>query len=104
MLPHEHKFSNLELLVYHRLCAIRKPEVEYRFHPIRKWRFDFAYPQEKIAIECEGAVWNRGRHTRGGGFINDCEKYNEATIMGWRVLRYSRQTIDQITDDLKGLL
>jgi len=60
---------------------------EYRFHEKRNWRFDFAWPQQKVAIEIEGGVRGQGRHTRPQGFINDCEKYNEATLLGWLVLR-----------------
>lgn len=74
---------------------------EYRFHPDRKWRFDFAFPDLKIAIECEGAVYSRGRHTRGSGYIADTEKYNEAAILGWIVLRYTYQTLNRICPDLK---
>lgn len=62
---------------------------EYKFHPTRKWRFDYADPVNKVAIEISGAVWRRGRHQRGGGFIKDIEKYNEATIRGWRLLQYA---------------
>lgn len=64
------------------------PEREYHFHPERKWRFDFAFPEEKIAIEIEGGIFSGGAHTRGGKFIKDAEKYNSAAVMGWRVLRY----------------
>lgn len=60
---------------------------EYRFHDKRKWRFDFAIPEHKIAIEVEGGVWTGGRHTSPKGFLGDMEKYNTATVMGWRVLR-----------------
>ena len=60
---------------------------EYKFHPTRRWLFDYAIIEHKIAIECEGGVWTRGRHTRGAGFIGDMEKYNTATLMGWKVLR-----------------
>lgn len=81
------------------------PETEYKFCPDRKWRFDYAYPKLMIAIEQEGGAWSRGRHTRGRGFINDLEKYNRATVMGWRILRY---TPDQMTgnaiDDLHNIL
>ncbi len=64
-----------------------KLETEFRFHPDRRWRFDFAHPQTRTAIEIEGGVWNGGRHTRGKGYISDCEKYNTATLAGWRVFR-----------------
>lgn len=61
---------------------------EYRFHPMRKWRFDFALPERMIAIECEGGIWSGGRHTRGSGAIGDMSKYNEAAKLGWFVFRF----------------
>jgi very-short-patch-repair endonuclease len=60
---------------------------EFKFHPVRKWRFDYAIPEHKIALEVEGGVWSGGRHTRPQGFLGDIEKYNTATLMGWRVFR-----------------
>ncbi len=69
------------------------PVTEYRFHESRRWRFDYAYPDAKVAMEVEGGVWVGGRHVRGGGYINDCEKYNEAQILGWKVLRFSHSQI-----------
>jgi very-short-patch-repair endonuclease len=60
---------------------------EYKFHEKRKWRFDYANLEHKIAIEIEGGAYTNGRHTRGTGFINDMEKYNEAAILGWVVFR-----------------
>ena len=60
---------------------------EYKFHPERRWRFDYAVPAYKIALEVEGGVWMQGRHTRPQGFLGDIEKYNTATLMGWRVFR-----------------
>lgn len=60
---------------------------EYRFHPPRMWRFDYAIPSHRIAIEVEGGVWTNGRHIRGTGFLNDMEKYNQAVLDGWRLLR-----------------
>ena len=62
--------------------------MEHRFAaPSRQWRLDFAWPDRKVAIEIEGGVWSRGRHVRPKGFIDDCEKYNAATLNGWRVYR-----------------
>lgn len=71
------------------------PEKEYRFHRTRKWRFDYAYPEEKVAIEVEGGVWTGGRHIRSTGFLKDMEKYNEAGLLGWRIFRI---TPGMITD------
>ena len=66
------------------------PERELLFHPERKWRFDFAYPTIKIAVEVEGStLYGRSRHSKGEGFENDCRKYNFATLLGWRVFRFS---------------
>ncbi len=61
---------------------------EFKFHPDRRWRADFAIPSEKLLIEIDGGVWSGGRHTRGAGFIGDCEKLNAAAVLGYRVLRY----------------
>jgi hypothetical protein len=66
---------------------------EYQFHPTRKWRFDYAIVEHFIAIEVEGGVWAGGRHTRGKGFINDIEKYNTATSIGWRLFRVTPQQL-----------
>lgn len=60
---------------------------EYRFHPSRKWRFDYACPEKKIAVEVEGGSWCGGRHTSGAGFNKDREKYGTGTLMGWRIFR-----------------
>lgn len=66
-------------------------QTEFRFHSERRWRFDYANPKHMIAIETEGGAYSFGRHTRGTGFIKDMEKYNSATVIGWRVLRYTPQ-------------
>lgn len=65
------------------------PEPEYRFHPTRKWRFDFAWPDLKLALEVEGGTWAGGRHTRGAGYERDCEKYSHAAALGWKVMRFT---------------
>ena len=64
---------------------------EYRFHETRKWRFDYALPSYKIAIEIDGGVWTLGRHNRPKGYINDLEKFNEAAALGWLILKFTPQ-------------
>lgn len=83
----------LELLAQIRLCGLPEPEMEYRFHSVRKWRFDFCWTDRMIAVEVEGGTWAGGRHTRPQGFEKDSEKYNEATWLGWRVYRYTGKAI-----------
>lgn len=63
------------------------PIKEYKFHPTRKWKIDWAWPNHLIALEVEGAIWTQGRHTRGSGFLKDMEKYNELAVLGWRLIR-----------------
>src|SRR5260363_285461 len=60
-----------------------------RVDAARRWQFVFAWPNWKIAGECEGGMWTQGRHTRALGFEADCSKYNAATVQGWRVLRFT---------------
>lgn len=66
---------------------------EHRFAPPRRWRFDFAHPGTRVAIELEGGVWSGGRHTRGGGFSADCAKYNAAALAGWTVFRLTAEML-----------
>lgn len=75
---------------------------EFQFHPSRKWRFDYALPSLKIAVEVEGGVFTNGRHVKPLGFLGDMEKYNAAAILGWLLIRttpearFSPRTLDTI--------
>ena len=84
------------------------PVREYRFHPIRKWRFDIAWPSLKLAVELHGAVFAAGRHTRGIGLTNDCEKMNSAIFLGWSVLVYTSLDLQrkpvQVVEEIEALL
>jgi hypothetical protein len=68
---------------------------EYRFHPIRKWRFDWCFPSGKIALEYEGIFSRKSRHTTKAGYSGDCEKYNHAALLGWRVFRFTAPMLEQ---------
>jgi len=67
---------------------------EHTFLKGRRFRFDFAWPQHMIAVEIEGGTWTQGRHVTGTGFAKDCEKYNLATLSGWRVYRFTTQMVE----------
>ena len=67
---------------------------EHRFHPIRRWRFDYSVPIAKIAVEYDGhggfvKAGGVSRHGSITGMTGDCEKYNHARIQGWNVLRFT---------------
>ena len=93
-----------EFLLRIKAAGLPMPEREWKFHPTRKWRFDFSWPHKKIAAECEGGIYSGGRHTRGSGFIADCQKYNAAALLGWTVLRYPKCLIREAINDIRGLL
>lgn len=88
----QHEFNRLEIVK------------EYKFHPVRRWRFDYAIPALKIAVEVDGAVWVGGRHNRPAGYIADMEKLNTAASMGWLVIRvttddrFCMKTLEMIKD------
>ncbi len=88
--------SALEEAMYLHLRAhkmIDGLEREFRFDPKRRWRFDFAWPARLLALEVEGGIWTSGRHTSAVGWLADAEKYNRATILGWRVLRVATNQV-----------
>ena len=67
---------------------------EFTFCPGRKWRFDFAWPDLKIAVEIEGMTYTGvGYHQNPEDYAKDCEKYGNATLLGWKVFRFTRKQI-----------
>jgi len=98
---HKEKAMNRRLCVYKQsIELIFKslgvfPKREYCFHPVRKWRLDWAFPEIKLAIEYEGMAFHGGksRHTAISGFTGDCEKYNELALAGWMLLRFNAKHV-----------
>lgn len=77
---------------------------EHRFHPERKWRFDFAVPDHKIGIEYEGINSEKSRHTTLTGYTGDAEKYNAAQALGWRVLRFTAKNYKKVISELRKMI
>ncbi len=79
---------------------------EHRFHPVRRWRLDFAHLKHKIAVEIEGGIFAKARlgHTTGIGYKKNMEKYNEAAILGWRVLRYMPEQTGEMVRDVERMV
>ena len=82
-----------KLALHIRAWGLPEPEREYRFHPTRRWRFDFAWPTFMVAAEVEGVSPAGGRHQHIAGFEADAEKYNAATLAGWKVLRFTQSGV-----------
>lgn len=66
---------------------------EFYFSNKRKWRVDFCWPDQRLAVEIEGGSWTGGRHTRGKGFQGDMEKYNSLAMMHFCLLRFTPQQV-----------
>jgi very-short-patch-repair endonuclease len=71
------------------------PEREHKFHPERRWRFDFAWPQIGLAIEIQGGTFVGGRHSRGPAQHSEYDKHNAAVALGWRVLTFDAKHLSK---------
>lgn len=70
-------------------AASPRPERQFKFHPSRKWRLDFAWPLYRLAVEIDGGIFVGGGHNRGMQFAGDADKQNALVLMGWRLLRFT---------------
>lgn len=76
-----------------RAAGLPEPIAEFRFAPPRKWRFDWALVDQKLAIEVQGGLFVQGRHSRGAALLKEHEKLNTAASLGWRVFFVTPQTL-----------
>lgn len=86
-----------------RECYGNGLRVEYRFCPTRRFRADYFIPRLNLLVEYEGVFGGKSRHTNVCGYSADCEKYNLATVLGYRVLRYTAKNYAQVQGDLDEL-
>lgn len=93
--PRQKKVSKWEELLARQIAADKLPAPvrEYRFHAGRRWRLDFVWLEQALAVEVEGGIFSGGRHTRGAGFAADSDKYNAAVLLGWRLLRFTDRQV-----------
>lgn len=86
-----------KLVILHTLQTLFGPErveTEFRFHPVRRWRFDYAVPEIRLAVEYNGhggfvRAGGVSRHGSIIGMTGDAEKLNAAVGCGWRVLQFT---------------
>lgn len=69
-------------------------ETEVALIPNRRFRFDYAHPQSRVAIEINGGIWSIGKHSTGKGLMRDYEKLNLAQALGWVVFQLSGDMIN----------
>lgn len=82
--------------------GIPQPALEFRFHPERRWEFDFAWPDQKVALEVDGGIWIYGRHNRGAQIKKSWEKENEANCCAWHI--YKCEPKELCTREIANLL
>jgi hypothetical protein len=88
--------SELEMVLANRLQHAGLPMgvTQHRFVPGRQFRWDRCWPDRLVAVECQGAVWANGAHSRGSGVQRDCLKFSLGAALGWRVLPITREMIE----------
>jgi hypothetical protein len=87
-----------------RAAGLPEPVPEYRWHPVRKFRADYAFPLHRVLIEIDGGLFINGGHSRGAARMHDMAKDRAATLLGWRTLRYAPTELTAIISDLRILL
>ena len=98
------KAEMLDVIRGHSIWMLTEYCTEYKFCSDRKFKFDFALPEKLIAIEYEGLMSEKSGHTTVTGYTSNCEKYNLATCLGWRMLRYTALNYKDLENDLRKLL
>lgn len=84
-------------LLHLKFAGLPEPACEYQFHESRKWRFDYAFIEKKVAVEYQGLAWkNEGAsgHQSIAGLMNDCEKFTEASLAGWTLILITAESVN----------
>jgi very-short-patch-repair endonuclease len=76
------------------MVGLAEPQREVQAIPGRRFRWDFCWPQFRLAADVQGGTFTYGRHSRPLGYHSDCEKGNLATLAGWRVLHFDRMMVE----------
>lgn len=94
-----------------RAAGVPEPEPEYLFHPVRKWRLDYAWPLHSIAVEIDGGIWRGYGKAKAGGahshplnIERDIERHNALMLFGWRYLRYQSDELFLAVEGVRELL
>ncbi len=80
------KYNPQVVTAFFKQHGLSEPVYEFRFHSVRRWRFDLCWPDKMVALEVQGGIFSNGRHTRGAALLKEWEKLNTAAGMGYRML------------------
>lgn len=83
-----------EMMFRIRALGLPEPTQEHRFHPVRRWRFDYAWIDKKVAVEIQGGV-GRSFHFNQKTLHKDSEKFLEANMLGWIVIQVNYWMIER---------
>ncbi len=96
----EHRL--LELITCH---GLPQPVAQFRVEVgAKRYRIDFAYPVQRVAIEGDGFEFHSDQLT----FEEDRSRQNELVLSGWRILRFTWRQIctqpDHVADQIRAAL
>jgi very-short-patch-repair endonuclease len=79
-------------------------EKEFKFAKGRRYRADFALPDQMIIIEYQGLNSAKSGHSTLVGYTKDTERMKIANDLGYRVLYYTVLNYKNVLQDLTKLL
>lgn len=77
-----------------RLAELPSPVREYAAIPGRRYRWDFAWPEQRVLVEINGGTYAHMGHSTGIGIARDYEKNNLAVLAGWRTFAFDRRMVE----------
>jgi hypothetical protein len=97
-------------LIIRNYCRVNSLQLipEFQFRLSRRWRSDYFIPRFNVLIEYEGmgrgSFGSMGGHQTIDGYTNNCEKYNAASLDGYKLLRYTAKNYGSVLVDLQKLV
>lgn len=88
------------MLVSLRALGLPDPTPEYRFHPTRRWRWDYCWPEIRLAVEINGGTWAYKPSHTGAGARRDAEKANAGVMLGWTLLTYTTDMLGEAAEQI----
>ena len=75
-------------------AGLPTPLREYAAVPGRRFRWDFAWPDQRVLVELNGGTYAHMGHSTGTGIARDYEKSNLAVLAGWKAFAFDRRMVE----------